>query len=214
MTYIIFTILQNFVWFVVSSSFRNSQTLGRFFEPLYNIHDKELLAIVKSLEHWCHYLEGHSQIFEIWTDHNNFAYFCTKQKLSWWQARWSLFLSQFNFTIIHKPEAFNKADALSKWPDHKEGMPPLEESQVLFNSKFFSVHTTWPTPIDNTSIRQCIKNAQTYNSEVSTALETILHSGPWSLTKGLEDWNLEEGIILYRGHIYSGGQKYCTCLDH
>ena len=48
----------------------------------YDIHNKELLAIVKSLEHWQHYLKGHSQIFEIWTDHNNLAYFHTKQKLS------------------------------------------------------------------------------------------------------------------------------------
>jgi transposase InsO family protein len=168
----------------------------------YDIHDKELLAIVKSLEHWRHYLEGHPQIFEIWTDHNNLAYFRTKQKLSRRQARWSLFLSQFNFTIIHKPGAFNKADALSRRPDHKEGMPPSEESRVLLNSKFFSVRATRPTPIDNISIRQRIRNAQTYDSEVSTALETILHSGPRSLTKGLEDWNLEEGIILYRGHIY------------
>ena len=48
----------------------------------YDIHDKELLAIVKSLEHWRHYLEGHPQIFEISTDHNNLTYFHTKQKLS------------------------------------------------------------------------------------------------------------------------------------
>jgi hypothetical protein len=108
----------------------------------YDIHDKELLAIVKSLEHWRHYLEGHPQIFKIWTDHNNLAYFRTKQKLSRQQARWSLFLSQFNFTIIHKPGAFNKADALSRRPDHKEGMPSLEESRVLLNSKFFSVCAT------------------------------------------------------------------------
>ena len=168
----------------------------------YDIHNKELLAIVKSLEHWQHYLEGHPQIFEIWIDHNNLAYFHTKQKLSQWQACWSLFLSQFNFTIIHKPGAFNKADALSRRPDHKEGMLPLEESRVLLNSKFFSVHATWPTPIDNTSIQQWIKSAQTYDSEVNNALETILHSGPRSLIKGLENWNLEEGIILYRGHIY------------
>ena len=50
-------------------------------ELIYDIHDKELLAIVKSLEHLHHYLKGHSQIFKIWTDHNNLAYFCTKQKL-------------------------------------------------------------------------------------------------------------------------------------
>jgi RNase H-like domain found in reverse transcriptase len=153
----------------------------------YDIHNKELLAIIKSLKHWQHYLEGHPQIFEIWTNHNNLAYFHTKQKLSQRQAHWFLFLSQFNFTIIHKPGAFNKADALSRWPNHKEGMPLLEESQVLLNSKFFSVCATQPTPINNTSIQQYIKSAQAYVSEVSTTLENILHSGPQSLTKGLED---------------------------
>jgi len=34
------------------------------------------------------------------------------------------------------------------------------------------------------------------------ALESILKNGPRSLTKGLEDWNLEDGIILYRGQVY------------
>ena len=65
----------------------------------YDIHDKELLAIVRALETFRHYLEGHPIPFEIWTDHNNLAYFRTKQKLSRQQARWSLFLSQFDFTI-------------------------------------------------------------------------------------------------------------------
>src|SRR6202158_3836631 len=34
------------------------------------------------------------------------------------------------------------------------------------------------------------------------ALEMILKNGPRSLTKGLEEWNLEDGIILYRGQVY------------
>jgi hypothetical protein len=37
---------------------------------------------------------------------------------------------------------------------------------------------------------------------VSQALESILKNGLRSVTKGLEDWNLENGIILHRGHIY------------
>jgi hypothetical protein len=149
-------------------------------------------------------LKGHPKPFEIWMDYNNLAYFCTKQKFSHWQACWSLFLSHFNFSIIHKPGLFNKADALSRWPDHKEGMPLMEESCILLSSKFFSVHTTCPTPIEPhlSTLWQRIKNAQNYDLEVNLALESILHSGPCSLTKGLEDWNLEDGIILYQGHIY------------
>src|SRR5712672_42774 len=93
----------------------------------YDIHDKELLAIIRALEAFCHYLQGHPEPFEVWSDHNNLAYFRTKQKLSRRQARWSLFLSEYNFSIIHKPGAFNKADALSRRPDHKEGMLPTDD---------------------------------------------------------------------------------------
>jgi hypothetical protein len=158
----------------------------------YDIHDKELLAIVRALEYFRHYLEGHPEAFEVWTDHNNLAYFRTKQKISRQQARWSLFLSQFNFAIIHKPGAFNKADTLSRRPDHKEGMPPSDEQRVLLTSKFFSVRATHPTPVEPAmpTIRQRIKSAQVFDSEVNSALDTILHSGPCSLTKGLNDWNL------------------------
>jgi hypothetical protein len=45
----------------------------------YNIHDKELLAIIRALESFRHYLKGHPEPFEIWTDHNNLVYFRTKQ---------------------------------------------------------------------------------------------------------------------------------------
>ena len=173
-------------------------------EQNYDVHDKELLAIVRALESFRHYLEGHPEPFEVWTDHNNLSYFRTKQKLSRRQARWSLFLSQFNFAIIHKPGAFNKADALSRRPDHKEGMPPSDEKRILLDSKFFSVRATRPTAIEpyDSALRQRIKNSQTYDTEVSKALENILKNGPRSLTKGLEDWNLEDGVILHRGHVY------------
>ena len=83
-------------------------------------------------------------------------------------------------------------------------MPPSDKSQILLSSKFFSIRATQPTPIapDTPSIRQRIKNAQSYNTEVSKALETILRNGPRMLVKGLKDWNFEDSIILHRGHIY------------
>jgi hypothetical protein len=51
-------------------------------EHNYNIHNKELLAIIRTLEAFRHYLEGHLEPFEIWSDHSKLKYFCTKQKLS------------------------------------------------------------------------------------------------------------------------------------
>jgi hypothetical protein len=136
----------------------------------YDIHDKELLAIVHSLETFRHYLEGHPLPFEIWTDHNNLTYFRTKHHLTRRQAHWSLFLSKYNFTLVHKPSVYNKADPLSRRPNLKEGMVSDEsEDQILLNQKFFTIRATRPITVDTgkNHLRQRIKEAQTYDTEVS-----------------------------------------------
>jgi len=40
-------------------------------EQNYEIHDKEMLAVIRYLEAWRHYLEGAKLEFEIWMDHKN-----------------------------------------------------------------------------------------------------------------------------------------------
>jgi len=62
-------------------------------ERNYEIHDKEMLAIIRGLEAWRHLLEGAQSKFEIWTDHKNLEYFMKAQKLNRRQARWALYLS-------------------------------------------------------------------------------------------------------------------------
>ena len=51
-------------------------------ERNYEIHDKEMLVIVRELEAWRHLLEEVQFKFEIWTDHNNLEYFIKAQKLN------------------------------------------------------------------------------------------------------------------------------------
>jgi len=70
-------------------------------ERNYEIHDKEILAIVRGLEAWRHLLEGAQFKFEIWTDYKNLEYFMKAQKLNWRQAKWALYLSQFDFILKH-----------------------------------------------------------------------------------------------------------------
>jgi len=69
----------------------------------YEIHDKELLAIIRALEEWKHFLEGARHPVEIWTDHKNLEYFMTAKKLNRRQARWSLYLACFNFKLTYCP---------------------------------------------------------------------------------------------------------------
>ena len=51
-------------------------------ERNYEIHDKEMLAIIRCLEAWRHFLEEAKNQFEIWTDHKNLEYFMKAQKLN------------------------------------------------------------------------------------------------------------------------------------
>ena len=73
----------------------------------YEIHDKELLAIIRCLEEWDAELRGVNG-FEIHTDHKNLEYFMTVRKLTERQMRWSLILSRYKFMIIHVPGKDNK----------------------------------------------------------------------------------------------------------
>ena len=98
--------------------------LSSSFSPLernYDVFDRELLAIIKALEHWKHYLEGARHPFEIWTDHKNLEHFQTARNLLWHQACWSLFLSRFDFTLTYKAGSTNHADPLSRHPDLNGG---------------------------------------------------------------------------------------------
>ena len=65
----------------------------------YEIYDKELLAIIKAFEEWRPMLEGAGLPIKILTDHRNLQYFMTTKQLSRRQARWSKYLSRFNFVI-------------------------------------------------------------------------------------------------------------------
>ena len=55
-------------------------------EQNYEIHDKEMLAIIHTLEEWRHFLERARHLVEIWTDYKNLEYFMTAKKLNHRQA--------------------------------------------------------------------------------------------------------------------------------
>src|SRR5258708_15701977 len=91
-------------------------------ERNYQIHDKEMLAIMCALEEWRHFLEGSDQKFKIHTDHKNLSYFREAHKLNRCQARWSLCLSRFDFVLTHKPgKQMGRPDALLRQADHPRG---------------------------------------------------------------------------------------------
>jgi hypothetical protein len=84
-------------------------------ERNYKIHDKEMLAVMRSSEEWRHFLEGAKHKVEIWMDHKNLEYFMTVKKLNRRQACWSLYLLRFDFVMHHRP---GKSMGKSVMPSH------------------------------------------------------------------------------------------------
>jgi len=108
-------------------------------ERNYEIHDKEMLAIICVLEEWRHFLEGATHPVEIWTDHKNLEYFMTAKKLNRRQAHWSLHLARFDFLLHHCPgRTMGKPDALSRRADHRNGASSNEDV-VLLRLEFLAV---------------------------------------------------------------------------
>jgi hypothetical protein len=97
----------------------------------YDTHDQELLAIVKSLEHWRHYLEGIH--FEILTDHQNLKWFMETKTLNHRQVRSYLVLSRYDFVLNHRPGVTNPADGPSRRPDY---MAEAQKPSQKYNEAF------------------------------------------------------------------------------
>jgi len=98
----------------------------------YEIHDKEMLAIIRALEEWRHFLEEAQHPVEIWTDHKNLEYFMTAKKLNRCQARWFLYLACFDFKLTHRPgHCMGKPNMLSRRPDHGKGASDNEDLVLL-----------------------------------------------------------------------------------
>ena len=73
-------------------------------------------------------------------DHKNLEYFMMAKQLNRRQARWSLYLSQFDFTLHHKPgKSMGKPDALSRRVDHGTGAND-NSNIMLLALKLFAVH--------------------------------------------------------------------------
>ena len=72
-------------------------------ERNYEIHDKELLAIVTAFKVWHHHCHGSQFPIQVITDHNNLRYFMTTTKLNQRQVHWAEKLAQYDFRINYRP---------------------------------------------------------------------------------------------------------------
>lgn len=110
-------------------------------EMNYEIHDKQLLAIVDCFKRWRQFLEGALHRIEVFSDHHNVEYLTKVRLLNGLQARWSQELGSYNFIITYRSGKNNdKADILSRLPQHKPEKVGEEDQPVstVFKPSHFS----------------------------------------------------------------------------
>ena len=145
----------------------------------YEIHDKEMLAIIRCLEAWRHFLKEAKDWFEILTDHKNLEYFMKAHKLNQRQARWSLYLSRFDFALKHVADkSMERADSLSRRIDWAKGVKRDNENQVMLKEKWLEVRAMEQlVEGPEEEIVKKIKEARDKDEEVIKAVEEIKKVG-------------------------------------
>jgi len=153
----------------------------------YDIHDRELLSIMHALADWRRYLHGSATPFEIFSDHKNLQYFMTNQKLNRRQARWSLELAEFNFTLIHKPgSSMICADALSRRPDYDKGDSDNTDITLLKPEHIRRFEVTYQTNL-------IVDEIQKHGTALEEAFTKHRH---------LRGWTYMDGVLCWYNRIY------------
>ena len=172
-------------------------------ERNYEIYNKEILAVVRYLEAWRHFLEGATVKFEIWTDHKNLEYFMKAQKLNQRQIQWALYLSRFNFMLKHVPGSkMGKANSLSRRLDQEVGVEKDNKNETMVKPKWLEVKRTEVVEIivDGVDLLEEVKKLKVKDDEVVKAVEEMKRAG----VKMLRDKEQREvdGIMYKEGKVY------------
>ena len=95
-------------------------------------------------------------------------------------------------------------DPLSRRPDHEEGVELDNRDQILLKPEHFAVltiDTTHESLVNDDKILKEVKEAL-LSDKVTKDYKSLLQSGPREFKKSLQDWNYENGLLLYRGKVY------------
>jgi transposase InsO family protein len=184
-------------------------------EHNYEIHDTEMLVIIRGLEEWRHYLEAARHPVEIWTDHKNLEYFQVAQKLNCRQARWSLYLSHFNFTLHHKPgQSMGKPDALSRQANHGSGQGD-NDNLTLLAPELFRIHALAGTRLEGEEhnilheVQRSLRDGVQEEAVVKVARELRKDKGRGTVKSA--EWSESDGLLIFCGKIYIPNDKDLWC---
>ncbi|GBN35347.1 Retrovirus-related Pol polyprotein from transposon 297, partial [Araneus ventricosus] len=162
-----------------------SKSLGKP-ERNYCVTRKELLAIVKSIEHFHHYLYGRK--FLLRTDHASLRWLLNFREPEGQIARWIQRLQEYDFEIQHrKGTSHGNADALSRRPckesckhctnaEKKFGMETDISVKVLTTEDAWSSSEVQKAQLEDPAIRPILERK--LNSEDRPSWQEIAPESP------------------------------------
>ncbi|ESK86116.1 pro-pol protein [Moniliophthora roreri MCA 2997] len=173
--------------------------ISHAFTPMernYKIYNQELLAIVNALKVWQHYLLGGAHLVTILSDYKNLTYFRTAQKLNQRQARWSLYLTQFNLQLVHVPGMkMVQSDALSRQPDLVDEEENENDDIVMLPDKLF-------VNVIDTELKDMLEKALPADEFSQMTLESLSKKGTPLIKSLLQDWQMEGDLLFYKDRVY------------
>jgi hypothetical protein len=183
----------------------------------YDIHDKEMLAVVLALTEWRAWLEGLQidEPFLLYSDHRSLEVFMTTKKLSGRQARWAELLSRYHFKLVYRTGKSNeRADALSrKTEDVHEQQKAIERyrTQIMIPR-----HKIDQAVVEDLQLPQvaAIENDHGYDSlrlmayilednKTNPDLEELRTQA--RTQQNDNTWTLRDGLLLRSGKVYVTG---------
>ena len=177
--------------------------ISKTFSPAernYEIYDRELLAIIRALEEWRHYIQGSPHTTIVLSDHKNLTYYREAKKLNRRQARWSLYLSEYDVKLVHTPgNKMIQSDALSRRPDLCPENDKDNEDIIMLPDDLF-------LNLIDLELQKKIAISDDLDGNAAEALKLLLETAPTSMTAGLDDWTMDttdgRNILFYKGKNY------------
>ncbi|ESK85099.1 reverse transcriptase-rnase h-integrase [Moniliophthora roreri MCA 2997] len=118
------------------------------------------------------------------------------QKLNRRQAKWSLFLSEFNLTLVHVPgKSLTQVDALSQRSNKWEDEDTNNKDIILLPEQLF---------VKGINLEMKTKIAEQLGPDDfhKLALEQLLHQGVLPIKSALSDWRIDDGLLFFKGQVY------------
>lgn len=188
----------------------------------WEIHDKELFAILQAFDKWRAELTSTRHRIQVYTDHRSLEYFMTTKVLNARQARWAEVMAPFNFRIEYTPGKSNeRADILSRREQDLGNLKSVQadnRSRTLLGParlhdrinadlavKFISSHTPAATSIATIRSDQDIMDLGSLE-----LIEALLQENRNSFEKERSQlpnqYRIENGLLLY-------GDRLCVPAD-